>query len=645
MKRKFLFFISLVLVVTLSIFAVRAIDHNTNPSDVISVTKTGGTSASTYDISLRNTDVTLPNNVEQYTLSGYLGIVTLNVEPGYYVSSFEATHSSVTNPLMLGFEAGAESGGFFRDNSYRADKTEYQFLIPEGTDNSHPVNVSYTLAEKKPLDITYYNYASNDTSDEAYENPNNYDFANEHSLIEGYKDGDIILPEDCVENGCVLKFKFASEQDYNEYKSHKITEENDPWIWGDGFIFNDNGQDTRTIFTDDSMCVENNQNTGYYCYVIVSKRFTEVGNTPLTIGYTKMNLFAPGNAAIKLSVDIENFFDTLNDKDQITFNENNKEANIEVFYGTKKLFIEQLTPRPVLSTGSTNMGSLIEFDNITGSGYGYNVTYNNLTKKGSVNIDSYYQDKLNIELNFTKNNVDVLGGKAKINLDRFAFNNWIMEVDAQGRNCQENNNGNDCASGRYYSIQYRGVPKFMYVTEEEQENPTTVIDRYFEDDPSTGNDIIVREVGPTIDPVYRRNTNFNPHAIALFYDANEEVVLTKDFDLNSEVFYEGFVSRDTFNQLYPVAKDENGNPVTIDKDYVRLGRENSPFIKFIEYFHRDLDSTIMHEIILISKADVQEKGIKKVALFLVNGEIDTDNIPELTYGIGEGKVLEIRGEN
>lgn len=647
MKRKLLFFISLVLVVTLSIFVVRALDHNTNPEDVISVTKNGGTGASTHELEIRNTNVTLPNNVEQYPLSGYLGIVKLNVEPGYYVSSFEATHSTVTNPLMLGFEAAAEAGGFFRDNPYRADKTEYQFLIPEGTDNSHPVNVSYTLTEKKPIDITYYNYTSNDTSDDAYENPDNYDLANEHSLIEGYKDGDIILPEDCMEKGCAIKFTFANQTDYDEYKNHRITEDPNPWFYADGFIFSDNELPKRTLIADDGTCFENTNNDGYYCYLTVTKQFEEVGNAPLYVGYTKMNLFAPGNAAIKVAVDIDNFFDTLNDKDQITFNANKKESDIEVFYGTRKISLEKLTPREVLSTGANHMGSMLDFDNITGSGYGYNVIYNNLTGKGSINIDSYYQDKLSIELEFTKNSFDVLGGTAKINLDRFAFNSWLIEVDAQGRNCQENNNGNDCASGRYFSIQYRGVPKFMYVTEEEQQNPTTVIDRYFEDDPSNGNDFIVREVGPTTDHIYARNTNFNPHAIALFYDENEEVVLTKDFDLNSEVFFEGFVTKNRFNELFSGINvtDEGGNPATITTDYVKLGRYNMPFIKDIVYFMRNLDGTIMHEIVLISKDEVQEKGIKKVALFLVNGEIDSNNIPELTYGIGEGKVLEIRGEN
>ena len=52
----------------------------------------------------------------------------------------------------------------------------------------------------------------------------------------------------------------------------------------------------------------------------------------------------------------------------------------------------------------------------------------------------------------------------------------------------------------------------------------------------------------------------------------------------------------------------------------------------------------MHDLVLIGKEEAKEKGIVKIALFLVNGEIEEDSIPKLTYGIGEGRVMEIRGE-
>ena len=51
----------------------------------------------------------------------------------------------------------------------------------------------------------------------------------------------------------------------------------------------------------------------------------------------------------------------------------------------------------------------------------------------------------------------------------------------------------------------------------------------------------------------------------------------------------------------------------------------------------------MHELVLIGKEEAKDKGIVKIALFLVNGEVEEDDIPELTFGTGEGVVLEVRG--
>ena len=65
----------------------------------------------------------------------------------------------------------------------------------------------------------------------------------------------------------------------------------------------------------------------------------------------------------------------------------------------------------------------------------------------------------------------------------------------------------------------------------------------------------------------------------------------------------------------------------------------------IEYFEGHLEDTLMHDMVLISKDEVQEKGITKITLFLVNGEVEEDNIPELTFGTGEGIVLQIRQEH
>ena len=51
----------------------------------------------------------------------------------------------------------------------------------------------------------------------------------------------------------------------------------------------------------------------------------------------------------------------------------------------------------------------------------------------------------------------------------------------------------------------------------------------------------------------------------------------------------------------------------------------------------------MHDLVLIGKDEAREKGIRKIGIFLVNGEIEKDSIPALTYGVGEGRIMEIHG--
>lgn len=646
MKKKILYTLSFVLVVTLFSFVVHALTFTNDATDLISVTINGQTNKTNYHLDSREVNLNDPDL--GYESGGYIGKVFLDVDPGYYVSDFTVTHSKVDHPLKLGFEAGAETGNFFREVPYRADRDEYQFVIPADATESDKVQVNYTVSEKKPIDITYFNYLSDDDSNDAIENPANYDMDHEHVLVSGYKDGDIILPDDCMEKGCVLKFSFDNEADYNEYKSHKITEEDQSWFWADGFIFDEHDQ-TRTLIADENSCIEDSQNNEYVCYVTVTKKFSEVGNSPLYIGYTKTNIFAPNVTALKVHLDVENFSDVLHEtgREMLTFTPDNKEINLEVFYGTKKIYLEQVTPKSIVSTGEQHLGSLKTFDNVTGSGFAYTMSYNSLMKTAIININSYYQDKLELEFNLSKNNEDILSGKAKIRLDRFAFGGnggQLLEVDSMGRNCHEGSNGNTCNEGVYYSTQYRGIYSFMYVTEEDQETPATIDDEDFYDDfESEVNNLVLRAVGAPND-AHRRNKEFNPHAVALYYDENDEIIFTRDFDLNAEIYKGGIISKDSFDELYGNATI-SGDTTVMNRDYVRIDRYDAPLIKYIEYFTGNLDESIMHNLVLISKDEVEENHIKKIALFLVNGEIEDDDIPELTYGLGEGRIMEIRGEN
>ena len=55
------------------------------------------------------------------------------------------------------------------------------------------------------------------------------------------------------------------------------------------------------------------------------------------------------------------------------------------------------------------------------------------------------------------------------------------------------------------------------------------------------------------------------------------------------------------------------------------------------------EGTIEYRIKLATKKDIIDNEITKIALFLTNGELkdDDEDFPELTYGVGEGKIFRI----
>ena len=57
------------------------------------------------------------------------------------------------------------------------------------------------------------------------------------------------------------------------------------------------------------------------------------------------------------------------------------------------------------------------------------------------------------------------------------------------------------------------------------------------------------------------------------------------------------------------------------------------------------NGNIDYTLILASKSEIIDNNINRIALFLTNGELksDEDNFPELTYGVGEGKIFEVDG--
>lgn len=615
--KKLKLIIPTVILVIISVITVNALS-NPSVDEIISVEKKGQTTHGDYEINISNTDL---------GDSGYKGELFLSTDKGYYVSALSVKFNN--QELDLGFEAGSENGTFFRKYNFNPLEREYQFIIPEEASSSNKINIEITYTKKSPIDITYANYTGNQYDDDHVYDINNYDIENESVFVTNYLDGDLVLRDDMISNGTLLKLQFASQDDYNYYKS--INREDNPWIRADaGFNHED------YLAAGEEACVDNE----YYCLAVVKKDFSKATVGSISVGYTEFNVFTPDYLGFSVETDIPNFNDILHEtgSEQIGFTETKKEANIEIFYGTKKLKLTKKTPEAIVNDGQENRtGSVREFDNVTGEGYGYSTSYTNGV--ATISINTYYQDKYVISINLLKNGQNILNGPIKLNLSRFAFagnGGQLLEVDSQGRNCHENNNGNTCNQGVYYSTQYRGILSAFYVAEKTQK---TDIDSLYRVDSIDKNNKTITLSNAYPEEGYKRDEDFNPHAIALFYDENDMIVETKDFDLNADTNVGGFVSKTTFNNTF---SDYTPN-LEVTKNYLLFDHNDRLPIKYVSYFGTHLDETIMHEIVLIGKDEAREKNIKKIALFLVNGEIEKDSIPSLTYGIGEGRVMYING--
>ena len=613
MKKRIFIFILLLAVTCLSIGIGYSLSV-TNPLTVINVTTSGEITHGSYVLEAHETNL-------QEAASGYLGRVTVSADPGYYVKNVTATYKG--EKVDFGFEAGAEQGNYFRKYNFTPMQDLYEFIIPNDADAEHKVEVAIEYAEKTSFNIAYRSYKGTDYSDESLGNPNNYN--DEVMLVEGYKDGDLVLPKAVTDNGSVLVFKF-SEEAYNEYKSIIIPESGNRWLRADAVVDNHN------------YLGEQCDNDSHECYISVDKGFKDLSYGLIELAYTKMGVYTTDYVGFGVETNVENFNDIIAETGSSTigFTKDKLEAEAEIFYGTRTLTLTIKQPKAIIQSGSVNnCGTTKTFNNVTGEGYGYSVSYS--SGKAVITISTFYQDELEIELNILNNSENILGNPVKFKLNRFAFagnGGQLLEVDVQGRNCKETNNGNTCDQGIYYSTQYRGVVNFMYVNENATQETINTI---YSVDSMTNNSINLREEDHW--EGYKRNENFNPHAIALFYDENDMIVGTKDIDLNSEIDMEGFVTKNVFNNVYGSYQLNK----TIDRDYVFFPHDNPTRISNLKYFGTYLNETIMHDIVFISKAEVQEKGIKKIGLFLVNGEMEENDIPALTYGIGKGRLMEIRG--
>ena len=612
-KKKTIFF-SIITVLIISAFTVFALNVD-NPRTVINLTESGETEHGNCDIDVHDT------NLEE-AASHYMGVIHVTADAGYYVKSLSVTYNE--EKLDLGFEAGSEQGGFFRKYEFTPDYDEYEFIIPDDATTDNKVQVAVEYAMKAPIDIYFLDLKENGDPVDIKD----YDNTNAHMLVNDYRDGDLILPDSCADNGCALKLDFASAEAYNEYKTAKRHfGEGSSWLNSDARLDNEQLLETNNSYFDEEH---------HTCYIVVFKDFKKLSSGKVEVGYTAFNVYSSNFVGFDVGVDVNNFSDILHETggSVAAFNEDKLESNVELFYGTKKLTLTKKTANPIVNTGANNCESLRDFDNVVGEGYGYSTSY--INGVATVTINQYYQDKLTLELEIQKNGQNIFGNKkAELKLSRFAFagnGGQLLEVDSMGRNCKEDHNHNTCDQGTYWSTQYRGVLSSFYTNANPQKEQLTS----FILDSVEGNEVTLSNSYESYG--YARNTDFNPHAIALFYDDNDMIVETKDFDLNEDVDASGYVTANTFKSLY------NGYTFnkTINDEFVDIREYRQPMNK-IAYFSEHLEESIMHDIVLIGKDEAKEKGIVKIALFLVNGEIEEDSIPALTYGVGEGRVMQIFG--
>lgn len=611
--------IVLVLVGLFTFIGVFALSYD-NPSKYVNITKEGeethGSYTVRYDELLNPDDVTTSNAVSKSNILAHFEVAA---DPGYYVDGFEVRFNDQN--LVTGFIAGAETGAFFREYGFSFEEYVYEFFIPETATESNKVEVTIHYSEKESFDISYMNYLGNEYDPDSIRDINNY--SEVKTLVENYRDGDLILPADAVENGSVLIFSF-SEEYYDNITNNQMN--NGGHFNAEAVILFDGRNDNMfNVECDDE---------NHVCYVIVNKGFNEISQGRIYFGYNDIKVYMPGYVGFDSAGDVNNF----NDSNMgFGYTSESHEAYInQLFYGTKKLYLSKVVPQPIVNSGANNCGSFGTFDNVTGSGYGYSVSYN--ANVATISISSYYQDIMTVELNIMNGSTNIFGGPVKLHLNRYAFNEAMIETDATGRNCQENNNGNTCNQGRYYSVEYRGVLSSFYTESDEEEQLESIM---VIDNVDDANHTVDLNNWNQNEVAYLRNKNFTPNVLALFYDDTDMIVATRTFDLNHDVPASGFITRENFLNQY------NGYTfnMEVNKDYIRVDHNIGELpIEKLDYFDHIDNAAIMHYIVLMDTEEARDLNVQRVAIFLINGEIEENAIPSLTYGTNEGRVFQLRHE-
>lgn len=538
-------------------------------------------------------------------------------------------------------------------NSVGTNDMTFEFMVPV-----EKIKLKAEFVDFEPMNITYskFKLSTNDPNeyadiyDSGSKDLNNYE-ETFNDLVIGYRGGDIILPDDCTSNGCILKITLSSSDyqaiiDRLDYFNNDVNPDMDEYTFLDlASMFNHLDVDGYLVDSvypyevNNNLYIESGENTKSF-YLIVNKFFNYNNRSNLIIGDNKNRILSEDYIGLGYVVD-RKYFDEADGF--LTFNSfNNYTQTATLFYGAPKV---QLVVDGVREVALTNEG------NSDGMGTLKNV-YNNIVSKDNtkypisdsfeLTIKSFYEQEYIVPI--VLKNGDTTVKEVTLNLSRFAFGGnagGLLIVDSEGNNCRDPRVNQNCHEGNYYiSTEYRGLVDTFYT-----DGTTTTIDSFEISNQRQGliGDFINNQT------VYKRNEDFNPWAVAIFYH-DDMVVTTRSFNLGELVTTEGFSEDPIENSMVNgIARNWNGDVINdydkSDFSFYKYGLGFEKSINSIKYFNENdyRGGKINYTLILASKEEIIDNDITRIALFLTNGELKSDeaNFPELTYGVGEGKIFEV----
>lgn len=443
--------------------------------------------------------------------------------------------------------------------------------------------------------------------------------------VQGYQGGDIVLPSDCFDSNTTCKLNFVLGDHYSVYSDY-VNNHND---------INDDDKELFTVNADESNFYEQGLLGDTYS-VTIDQDFDQLGVMDVSLAYNDFKIYAKNYLGFNVTTEIDNFNDILRETggDVVSFNMYHEYADSsEIFYGSNKVTLDRIYPTEVVYNEFNNMDSSLEDFAYTGSSNnGYSITPDSLTNTTQIIIDieKYYLPNISVDVNGTLNGTDI-SFNYELNLYAFAGNaGQLLLIDENGDNCKEG--GVDCSdpSKTYYSTQYRGALKAFYSNSYISISTVDVYKVNLHD--KTIDDNAMSE------ELYERNTNFNPYALAIFYNSDDMIVGTKQFNLNELVEEEGYVNNDGLIDC---------NITTGNEDFFyKFDVDNKVKINKINYFDANQRNniSIMYDLPLISVKEAEEESISKISLFLTNGEVSIDNDFDIQYGIGNGREMLIYSE-